>query len=85
MYVKSVWDSQVKNPPANVGNAEDVVLIPGLGRSPGEEHGNSSILAWRIPWTEEPGGLQSRVTKSWTQLKQLSMHAGKSVQCICKL
>jgi len=35
---------------------------------------HSSILAWRIPWTEEPGGLQSlRVTKSWTQLKQLSI------------
>ena len=31
---------------------------------------HSSILAWRIPWTEEPG----RVTKSQTQLKQLSMH-----------
>ena len=28
-----------------------------------------SILAWRIPWTEEPSRLQSnRVTKSWTQL-----------------
>ena len=34
--------------------------IPGLGRSPGEEHSNHShILAWRIPRTEEPGGLQS--------------------------
>ena len=30
---------------------------------------HSSILAWRIPWTEEPGGLQSMgVTKSRTQL-----------------
>ena len=26
------------------------------------------ILAWRIPWTEEPGGLQSMVAKSWTRL-----------------
>ena len=34
-----------------------------------------SILAWRIPWTEEPGGLQSMVSQSQTQLKQLSMHA----------
>ena len=34
--------------------------LPGLGRSPGERHGNPlSILAWRIPGTEEPGGLQS--------------------------
>ena len=30
---------------------------------------HSNILAWRISWTEEPGGLQSMgVTKSWTQL-----------------
>ena len=30
---------------------------------------NSSILAWRIPWTEEPGGLQSMWSqKSWTRL-----------------
>ena len=36
---------------------------------------HSSLLAWRIPWTEEPGGLQSMwVTKSQTQLKQLSTH-----------
>ena len=39
-------------------NAGDPGLIPGLGRSPGEGNGNhSSILSWRIPWTEEPGGL----------------------------
>ena len=35
-------------------------LIPALGRSSGEGNDNhSSILAWRIPWTDEPGGLQS--------------------------
>ena len=34
--------------------------IPGSGRSPGVEMAiHSSILAWRIPWTREPGGLQS--------------------------
>ena len=38
-------------------NAGDPALISGLGRSPGETH--SSILAWEIPWTEEPGRLQS--------------------------
>ena len=43
-----------------LASAEDVDLIPGLGRFPGEGNGNhSSILAWKIPWTEEPGGLQS--------------------------
>ena len=37
---------------------------------PGEGNGNPlSILAWEIPWTEEPGGLQSMESqKSWTQL-----------------
>ena len=41
-------------------NAGDLDLIPGL-RSPLEEGmaTHSSILAWRILWTEEPGGLQS--------------------------
>ena len=35
-------------------------MIPALGRSPGEGNGNPfSILAWRIPQTEDPGGLQS--------------------------
>ena len=35
-------------------NAGDLGSIPGLGRSPGEGHGNnSSVLAWRIPWMEE--------------------------------
>ena len=35
---------------------------------------HSSTLAWSIPWTEEPGGLQFRTAKSRTQLKQLSTH-----------
>ena len=35
----------------------------------------SSILAWEIPWTEAPGGLQSMGLQSQTQLKWLSMHA----------
>ena len=36
----------------------------------------SSILAWRIPWTEEPGRLQSTVPQSWTQLtdRKVSRH-----------
>ena len=29
---------------------------------------HSSLLAWRIPWTEEPGGLQSRGSHSWAGL-----------------
>jgi len=35
----------------------DLDSIPVWGRSPGEGHGtHSSILAWEIPWIEEPGG-----------------------------
>ena len=41
-------------------NVGDMGSIPGLGRSPEEENAtNPSILAWRIPGTEEPGGLYS--------------------------
>ena len=40
-------------------NAGDLGLILWSGRSPGEGNDNPPIfLAWRIPWTEEPGGLQ---------------------------
>ena len=50
----------VKNLPVHAGDARDVGSVPGPGRSPDGGHGNPlSILAWRIPWTEEPGGLQS--------------------------
>ena len=45
--------------PGGSANAGDAGLIPGSGRSPGEGNSYSSILAWRIPRTEEPGGLQS--------------------------
>ena len=50
----------IKNSSVNAGNSGDTCLISASGRYPGGEHGNhSSILAWRIPWTEEPGALQS--------------------------
>ena len=35
---------------------------------------HSSILAWRMPWAEEPGGLQPIGLQSQTRLKQLSTH-----------
>ena len=50
---------------------------------------HSSVLAWRILWTEEPGGLLSIGSYSQTRLKQLSMHAcvgegnGNPLQCSC--
>jgi len=47
----------VKNPPANAG---DTGLIPGLEYPLEKEMAtHTSILAWKIPWTEEPGRLQS--------------------------
>ena len=50
----------VKNPTANAGDTEMQVRSLG-GEDPLEKKmaNHSSILAWRIPWTEEPGGLQS--------------------------
>ena len=65
---EATWQQQVdvtgfpgsssgKDSDCNVG---DWGLIPGSARSPGGGHGNLlGILSWRIPWTEEPGGLQS--------------------------
>ena len=59
-----MWASQVvlmvKNPTANAGDTRDVSLTPGL-EDPLEKGmaTHSSILARRVPWTEEPGGLQS--------------------------
>ena len=47
-------------PPANAGDIRDTGSIPGSGRSLEKEMAaHSSILAWRLPRTEEPGGLQS--------------------------
>ena len=52
--------SVVKKQPANAGHTEDMGLIPGSGGSPRE--GNNTSLQYsclEIPWTEEPGRLQS--------------------------
>ena len=71
------WLSQValvvKNPPASARDIRDAGSIPGSGRSLGGElWTHSSILAWKILWTEEPGGLQSTgshgVRHDWSDL-----------------
>ena len=50
----------VKVLPANAGDVRDVGSIPGLGKPLGGGHGSPlQFSCWRIPWTEEPGGLQS--------------------------
>ena len=100
LYIHYPFASQValvvKKPPASAGDIRDMGSILGSGRSPGEGHGSSthsSLLAWRIPWTEAPGGLQSigshRVRHNWSDLtctsllkkKMTSSHSpGKYVQ-----
>ena len=67
----------VNNPPPNAGDVRVVGSIPGLGRSPGGEHG--SPLQYSC--LENPMDRRAwqatvhRVAESWTGLKQLSMHA----------
>ena len=67
----------VKNTPANTEDIRDMSYIWSLGgKDPLEKEMaiHSSILAWRIPWTEEPGGLQSmglqRVGHDWSNLAE---------------
>ena len=55
VYLGFPCGSADKESPCNAG---DQGLTPGLGRSPGEENGNSNIPAWKVPWTEKPEGLQ---------------------------
>ena len=59
--------SEGKTSAGNVGNPGSIL---GLGRSPGEEMAtHSSTLSWKIPWTENPGRLQSmglqRIEHDW--------------------
>jgi len=88
------WASQmvlvVKNPPANAGNTRGTGLIPGSRRSPRGGHGNPlQYSPWRIPWTEEPGGLQSiglqRVGHDWSNLActhKTLLHLWKHVEIL---
>ena len=75
--------SKVKASACNVG---DLGLIPGSGRLLEKEMAtHSSILAWRIPWTEEPGGLQStgsqRVRHDWaSDLTWLNLEKAREFQ-----
>ena len=60
MYQMSQVVLAVKNPAVNAGDIRSLGLVPG-SRKPLEEGmaTHSSIFAWRIPWIEEPGRLQS--------------------------
>ena len=50
-----------KSPPASAGDTRDAGLIPWLGRIPWRRKWQPTpvSLAWKIPWTKDPGGLQS--------------------------
>ena len=66
----------VKNPPANAGDMRDTGSIPGSGRFPGEEHSNS-LQCSCLENPMDRGAWQATVhsvSKSQTQLKQLSIH-----------
>ena len=60
---KQIWDSQSMEIPCgsdgeeSAHDAGDLGSVPGLGRSEKGMATHSSVLAWRIPWTEESGGL----------------------------
>ena len=67
MVVGFQGGSVVKNLPAKAEDARDAGSISGSRRFPGEGMTtHSSILAYEIPWTEEPGRLQSMGTESQT-------------------
>ena len=69
--------SVVKNPPANIEDTGDTGSILGWEDSLEEEMAtHSSILPWTIPWTEKPGGLQSKgsqgVRHNWARTHAVS-------------
>ena len=70
----------VKNPLTNLEEARDVWPLGCEDPLEKEMTTHSSILVWKIPWTEEPGGLQSmgssRVRHGW-----VLMHTHRSVKC----
>ena len=60
LCISYCWASQVKNLCANAGDARDTVQSLGQEDTLEEEMAtHSCILAWEMPWTEEPGGIQS--------------------------
>ena len=86
------WASQValaiKNPPANCRRCKNHVFSPWVGKIPLEESTatHSSLLAQRIPWTEETGGLQSIGSQwarhNWSNFACIYIHSYTYV-CVC--
>ena len=77
-----------KNPLANTGDEADVGLNPGWGRARRGGHGtHSSILPCRIPWTEDPGRLQSTgLPRDWVhKLLSTMSWEGYSISSVASL
>ena len=77
--------SEVRNPPANSGDG-----VPTLGQEAPREEGMAiypSILAWQMPWTEEPGRLQSVGSQSRARLTKQEVFTdyGEAPYQICDL
>ena len=73
----------VKNLPANAGDTGDGVLIPGSGNPLEEEKAtHSSILAWRIPRTEEPGSafIKCMVPTKGRQINIVKLVRNRTIQ-----
>ena len=67
-------------------NAGNLGSILGLGRSPGDGMAtHSSILAWRVPWTEEPCGLQSMGSQRVGHGLVTNTHTMVEIRCLGKL
>ena len=79
VYVGFPGGASGKESTCNTGDIRDTSSIPGSRRGPqGGMATQSSILAWRIPWTEEPGRLSSmglqRVGHNWSNLAHIYVH-----------
>ena len=62
-FLSDFFDAVVENPPPNEGDPRDASSTPVELESSREDSpriGNGNIHAWKIPWTEKPGGLPSR-------------------------
>ena len=87
LFILFVWvafpgGSVSKEPACNAGDPGDICLIPGLGRFPGEGQGNLLQYSY-LENSMNRGACRAtvyRVSKSWTQLKQLS--TGQSRDCV---
>ena len=85
LYMGLPGGASAMNSPANARDLRHAGSIPRSGRSPEGGCGTHfNILSWRIPWTEEPGGLQSvgshRTRHNWSDLA--CMHACVLYMCI---